>query len=70
MRFFRKLIKYFVYFRMKFALFFRFFDDWYIIDSLGSTEHTVSLGLSQQVLIMHIMLMYLAVNILSYNVNI
>ena len=63
---------------MKFALFFRFFDSWYIIkylltetsgkqymfcrpstvdvllgfalgniDSLGSTKHTVSLGLSQ-----------------------
>ena len=42
---------------MKFALFFRFFDSWYIIkylltetsgtlDSLGPTKHTVSLGLS------------------------
>ena len=29
--FFRELIKYFKYFRMKFALFFRFFDSWYII---------------------------------------
>ena len=53
---------------MKFALFFRFFDSWYIIkylltktsgkqyvlwtlDSRGSTKHTVSLGLNQQVLI-------------------
>ena len=55
-----------MYFCMKFALFFRFFDSWYIIkycmqyvlwtldcrcfdiiDSLGSTKHTVSLGLSQ-----------------------
>ena len=32
--FFRKLIKYFMYFRMKFALFFRFFDSWYIIKYL------------------------------------
>ena len=66
-----------MYFRTKSALFFRFFDSWYIIkylltetsgkqyvlwtldcrfslgfssgniDSLGSTKHTVSLGLSQ-----------------------
>ena len=65
-----------MFFRMNFALFFRFFDSWYIIntywlrpressmfcgpstvdvslgfalgniDSLGSTKHTVSLGLS------------------------
>ena len=32
--FFRKLIEYFTYFRMKFALFFRFFDSWYIIKYL------------------------------------
>ena len=32
--FFRKLIKYFMYFRMKFALLFRFFDSWYIIKYL------------------------------------
>ena len=32
--FFRKLIKYFMYFRMKFTLFFRFFDSWYIIKYL------------------------------------
>ena len=32
--FFRKLIKYFMYFRMKFALFFRFFGSWYIIKYL------------------------------------
>ena len=32
--FFRKLIKYFMYFHMKFALFFRFFDSWYIIKYL------------------------------------
>ena len=31
---FKKLIKYFMYFRMKFALFFRFFDSWYIIKYL------------------------------------
>ena len=66
-----------MYFHMKFAFFFLFFDPWYIIkylltetsgkqyvlwtldsqcfsqlrlvniDSLGSTKHTVSLGLSQ-----------------------
>ena len=29
-----KLIKYFIHFRMKFALFFRFFDSWYIIKYL------------------------------------
>ena len=33
-KFFRKLIKYFMYFRTKFALFFRFFDSWYIIKYL------------------------------------
>ena len=32
--FFRKLIEYFTYSRMKFALFFRFFDSWYIIKYL------------------------------------
>ena len=32
--FFRKLIKYFMYFRMKFALFFRFFYSWYTIKYL------------------------------------
>ena len=66
-----KLIKYFKYFCIKFALSFRFFDSWYIIKylltetsgkqyvlwtldcrcfprlRLGSTKHTVSLGLSQ-----------------------
>ena len=34
LKFFRKLIKYFMYFRTKFALFFRFFDSWYIIKYL------------------------------------
>ena len=34
LKFFRKLIKYFMYFRTKFALFFRFFHSWYIIKYL------------------------------------
>ena len=34
LKFFRKFIKYFMYFRTKFALFFRFFDSWYIIEYL------------------------------------
>ena len=34
LKFFRKLIKYFMYFRTEFALFFRFFDSWHIIKYL------------------------------------